>query len=228
MRGSAPAAFLALCLATGPLAAQSVFVPPSDRFRTVDYRADGVVDLACRPAYVTTIAFASDEEIQSIAIGDSGAWQATPSKSGNYLFLKPLASGTTNMTVVTNARTYVFELSVSGDGPYLVRFRYPTPAATASEAPPALVARYRVHGARALEPITIADDGTHVYIDWAPNLALPAVYSVGDAGKETLLNGAMRGGRYVIDSINPRLVFRRDKAVAFADRVPLQPKTRRR
>ena len=228
MRGLARAAFLALWLAAGPVAAQTVFVPPSERFRTVDYSADSVVELACRPGYATTIVFASDEEIQSIAIGDASAWQATPSKSGAYLFLKPLGSGATNMTVVTNARAYVFELSVSDDGPYLVRFRYPTQPSTASEVPPPIAAGYRVHGARALAPLSIVDDGTHVYIQWAPNLALPAVYSVGDGGQETLLNGAMRGGRYVIDSINPQLVFRRDKTEAFADRIPLKPTAGRR
>lgn len=228
MRGPVRAAFLAFCLAASPLPAQSQFALASSKFRTVDYRADSIVSLACRPGYETAIFFAPDEEIQSIAIGDAAAWEATPSKSGNYLFLKPLASGATDMTVVTNARAYVFELSVSDQGPYLVRFRYPTPSSALSEAPPPLVARYRVHGARALAPVTIADDGTHVYIEWAPNLALPAVYSVGDGGQETLLNGAMRGGRYVIDSINPRLVFRRDKTVAFADRILLKPKAGRR
>jgi type IV secretion system protein VirB9 len=133
------------------------------------------------------------------------------------------------MTVVTNVRAYVFELSVSDDGPYLVRFRYPAaPSTTLETPPPTTVTRYRVHGARALAPLSITDDGTHVYIEWASNLALPAVYSVGDGGQETLLNGAMRGGRYVIDSINARLVFRRDKTVAFAERIPPKPKAGRR
>lgn len=223
-------AIAAMLLAFGsaqPTMAQPLAAPPNPRFETVEYRADEAVRLVGRPGYATTIVLASDEQIESIALGDSSAWQATPSKSGSYLFVKPLGIADTNMTVVTNARTYVFELSVAEDAPYIVRFNYPRPVGDISgeQAPALSAARYRLSGAHALRPVSIRDDGAHVFIEWPPQASLPAIYAVDDGGQETLLNGAMRDGRYVIDSINHRLVFRRDRLATFAERS--LPKMRR-
>jgi len=196
----------------------------------VDYQPNAVIELAVKSGHVTTIAFGADEEIESVAIGDASAWQATPSKSGTHLFLKPLATGDTNMTVVTNTRDYMFELRVAANGPYLVKFRYPL-AQTAGASPPApsaIVGRYHLSGVKALRPKSMSDDGTHVYIEWPPDKALPATYSVDEGGGRTLLNGAMRAGLYVVDSINAHLEFRRDRDSAFADRMLSQPARARR
>jgi len=58
-----------------------------------------------------TIRFADDELIENVAIGDSNAWQVTPNKRANLLFVKPLADkAVTNMTVVTTRHTYFFDL----------------------------------------------------------------------------------------------------------------------
>ena len=63
-----------------------------------------------------TIRFADTETIENVAIGDSQAWQVTPNKRANLLFVKPLSpNAATNMTVVTDKRTYYFDL-VAGRG----------------------------------------------------------------------------------------------------------------
>lgn len=212
---------------TAPTAAQD-YVPPSPdaaRFQTIDYQPNRVFPIAGSLGYAITIVLAPDEQVQSIALGDASLWQATPSGSGNYIFLKPLQNqgAGTNMTVVTDARTYVFELTAgeSSASPYVVRFHYPEAEASppAADAATRSAATYRLSGSRTVRPVSIVDDGVHVYIEWPPELALPVVYARSGQGRETLLNGAVREGRYVIDSINERLVFRRDNEVGYASRV---------
>jgi len=191
--------------------------------QTVLYDEDQVVQLQGTPGFQIDVAFAADEAIENVAVGDSGAWQVTPNRRGDHLFVKPLVGGvTTNMTVVTNARTYLFELAPlsGGDVAYTVRFRYPTAQAAADDGPATSVeGRYRLSGAHALRPSRIADDGVHTYIEWPREASLPAIYALNPQGQETLVNGGMRDGLFVIDGVAPRLVFRIDNAVARAERV---------
>ena len=223
MRPFVAAALLAL--APAPLAAQVQPQPGAGdpRIQTVLYDADQVVRLQGAPGYQIDVEFASDEQIENVAVGDSAAWQVTPNRRGDHLFVKPILSGvTTNMTVVTTARVYLFELvpPAGGDVPFTVRFRYPTETAAVDDAPAAAIeGRYRLSGARALRPSRIADDGTHTYIEWPRERALPAVYALDAQGQETLVNGGMREGLFVIDGVAPRLIFRIDRNVARADRV---------
>ncbi len=117
------AAALLLTLAT-PALAQS-----DPRLVTREYAPDRVVRVEGRPNVQATIRFAEDETIQNVAIGDSQAWQVTPSRSADLLFVKPLsARASTNMTVVTSKRVYLFDL-VAGPGVrnplYVLSFTYP-------------------------------------------------------------------------------------------------------
>jgi type IV secretion system protein VirB9 len=213
-----------IALAPAGLAAQVRPTPGSGdpRIQTVLYDADQVVQLQGTPGFQIDVEFASDEAIENVAVGDSAAWQVTPNRRGDHLFVKPLASGvTTNMTVVTSARTYFFELAPlsGGEMAYTVRFRYPSAQAGADDTPSAVEGRYRLSGAHALRPSRIADDGVHTYIEWPREASLPAVYALNNLGQETLVNGGMREGLFVIDGISQRLVFRIDSNVARADRV---------
>jgi type IV secretion system protein VirB9 len=196
------------------------------RIQTVAYNADQVVLLQGAPGYLITVEFGADEQIENVAVGDSGAWQVTPNRRGDYLFVKPVQAAATNMTVVTSARTYLFELSpLYGPTPqmaYTVRFTYPGGEAEsiADEAPAAQErGSYRLSGERALRPSRIADDGRHTYIEWPRDRALPAVYALDGEGRESLVNGAMRDDLFVIDAVAPRLVFRIDQHVARAERI---------
>jgi type IV secretion system protein VirB9 len=95
-----------------------------------------VVRVEGRPNVQATIRFGAGETIQNVAIGDSQAWQVTPSRSANLLFVKPLAArAATNMTVVTNRRVYLFDL-VAGPSVrtplYVLSFTYPEDEATAA------------------------------------------------------------------------------------------------
>ncbi|MEA3052268.1 MAG: type secretion system protein VirB9 [Sphingomonadales bacterium] len=224
-------------LAAAPLAAQ---VPPQPgsgdpRIQTVAYEADRVVRLEAAPGYQVTVEFGSDEQIENVAVGDSAAWQVTPNRRGDYLFVKLVQGGVaTNMTVVTTARTYFFELApIYGPTPdmaFNLRFTYPgvQPESVADEAPTSeLAGRYKLSGARTLRPSKISDDGRHTYIEWPRDRTLPAVYAIDPEGRESLVNGAMRDDLYVIDSVASKLVFRIDDNIATADRVVPKRKKRR-
>jgi type IV secretion system protein VirB9 len=216
-------------LAAAPLAAQ--VLPQAGagdpRIQSVAYDADRVFLLQGAPGYQITVEFGSDEQIENVAVGDSASWQVTPNRRGDYLFVKAVQPGVaTNMTVVTTARTYFFELApIYGPSPemaYTVRFTYPggQPDSVADEAPSSEPAgRYRLSGARAIRPSRIADDGRHTYIEWPRDRTLPAVYALDSEGRESLVNGAMRDDLFVIDSVVPKLVFRLDRSVARAERI---------
>jgi type IV secretion system protein VirB9 len=150
----------------------------------------------------------------------------TANRRGDRLFVKPVREGvSTNMVVVTDARMYNFQLSpLSGQRPdtaWSIKFRYP---AALSETPANIsedkvVGRYRVRGNAELRPSAIHDDGVHTYIEWPEDRALPAIYARHGRGKEALINGMMRDGRMVIDSIQDLLVVRIDDRSAEAVRV---------
>jgi type IV secretion system protein VirB9 len=217
-----------LAFAAAPLSAQVRPKPGTGdpRIQSVDFAADQVVLIQGAPGYSVTVELSPDEQVENVAVGDSSAWQVTANHRGDHLFVKAITGGvSTNMTVVTSVRLYNFQLEPlsggTGDMAYTIRFRYPDARAGSSDDAPSASGegRYRLGGDRALRPSEISDDGRHTYIRWTRDQALPAVYALGDGGKETLVNGMMRDDVFVIDSVSQKLVFRIDKAVATATRV---------
>jgi type IV secretion system protein VirB9 len=226
-----------MTLLAAPLAAQVQPQPGAGdpRIQTIAYEPDRIFRLQAAPGYQVTVEFGSDEQIENVAVGDSAAWQVTPNRRGDYLFVKAVQDGVaTNMTVVTSARTYFFELSpIYGPTPdmaYNVRFTYPggQPDSVADEAPAAeQEGRYKLGGIRSLRPSNISDDGRHTYIEWPRDRTLPAVYAIDPEGRESLVNGAMRDDLFVIDAIASKLIFRIDDNIATANRFVPKKKKRR-
>jgi type IV secretion system protein VirB9 len=197
-------------------------VPGDPRIQSVEYRPGQIFPLRAAPGFQVTVELAPDEHVTSVALGDSAAWQVTANKAGNLLFVRPTdASVTTNMTVVTDVRTYHFDLigadAGSGDQPYALRFNYPTQDASATLGQ--MTGTYRLRGDKSLFPKAISDDGTRTFIDWPASGPLPAIYARDRDGRETLLNGNMRGDLFVIDGVDGDLVFRVDKRRARATRI---------
>jgi type IV secretion system protein VirB9 len=225
---------LALLLIAAPASAQ-VQPSPGDgdpHLQRVDYNPGQIVRLRSAPGYQLMVELSSDEEVKSVALGDSGSWQVNASKDGNRLFVKPTAvGGATNMTVVTSVRVYNFELQAqsqaSPDMPYTVEFHYPAPRTLFSDAQYVDVSaaarrlsRYRISGARALRPNSVSDDGQHTYISWPKGAPIPAVYTVDRSGGEVLINGMMgTDDIYVVDGTPQLLTFRIDSDVARAERL---------
>lgn len=222
-------ALLFLLGAAVPLAAQVDPRPVGNdpRIQVIDYQPDQVFRIRAAQGYQVTLQLGPDERIENVAVGDSTAWQVAANNRGDLLFVKLVRDGvTTNLTVATDIRLYSFELAPLYEGSasmaYMIRFNYPVDGVENNEESTQTVAvegRYRVSGSRALRPSGISDDGTRTYIEWSEDRALPAVFTIDTQGREALVNGNMRDGLYVIDSVFPRLVFRIDRSVARAVRV---------
>jgi type IV secretion system protein VirB9 len=134
------------------------------------------------------------------------------------------AARPTNLTVVTDVRIYSFELLGAYPGeaslPYVVRFLYAEPERVALVQPTdAATYHYRLTGSRALRPKTIAVAKDRISVEWAADVALPAIFRIDEDGQETLVNGEMQDGRFVIDGMPEKLVFRLDRLMATAVRV---------
>ncbi len=216
---------LLLALVAGSASAQTSPSPAADSaVHTVDFRPDQVVRLDLAEGFQLGLELAAADPVLSIAIGDPDMVQATVAKAGDRIYLQALRSGgLTNMTVVTANRRYLFDLNLGGGGyraAYAVQFRYPPAPSVAETAPP--VAQYRITGARDLVPAAMSDDGVRTSIAWAPDAPLPAVFAVDGRGRERIVGGHMRDGVFVIDAVNPRLVFRIDSHAAWAARRPLE------
>jgi type IV secretion system protein VirB9 len=214
-------------LAPGAFAAQTPRPGVLDsRIRSVFYNADQVVTLKGYFGYQMMIEFAPDERIENVSIGDGTAWQITPNKKANLLFLKPVErAGPTNMTVVTDLRRYAFELLSHARGSeqdmaYVVRFTYPAArpqVMVIKPAPPPPPERrninYSYTGSRASLPSLVFDDGHFTYFQWPENVSTPALFVVDAAGGESLVNYSVRDGYQVVEQTAPRFVLRNGKEV---------------
>lgn len=227
---------LALLAVSLPVAAQVQPVPGNGdpHLQVVDYQAGQVVQLRGSPGYQLMLELSPDEQIQNVALGDSGAWQVSASRTGDRLFLKPVQAGApTNMTVVTSVRLYAFELVAmpdpSADMPFTVQFRYPPPASPATATNDGFVdvagarrrlSQYRISGDRVLRPAAVTDDGYRTYIRWPKGAPIPAIYAIDPFGNEVLVNGMMGPDDiYVVDGIPQLLTFRIDRDMAEARRL---------
>jgi type IV secretion system protein VirB9 len=203
--------------------------------QAIDYDAGQIVELRGSPGYQMMIELSPDEQVESVALGDSSAWQVSVNKDGDRLFLKPAQPDvSTNMTVVTSVRVYNFDLaSLSGpdpDMPYTVQFRYPSPKPAAKDgqyvdvaAATRRISHYKVSGDRELWPSGITNDGEHTLISWPSTAAIPAVYAADTHGNDVLVNGMMgTDDVYVVDGVPDRLTFKIDTEVAHAVRINLK------
>jgi type IV secretion system protein VirB9 len=111
---------------------EDMAITTDNRIKTYIYNPNEVYLLVLHFGFQSHIEFAKEEEIQTISLGDAYAWTISP--LGNRLFIKPLEKNIrTNMTIITNKRTYQFdivskELGLEEDEKdlvYVVRFYYP-------------------------------------------------------------------------------------------------------
>ena len=222
------ALLLAASAASGALGAQTPKAGAVDaRIRTVFYDPDQVVTLKGYFGFQMMIEFAPDERIENVSIGDGVAWQVTPNKKANLLFLKPTGEPTpTNMTVVTDRRRYVFELRSRARGgeraadlAYVVRFVYPPDPIVPVIAPPPPKPpeqrnlRYTYTGSRASLPSLVFDDGHFTYFQWPENASIPALFVITPGGGESLVNYSVRDGYQVVEQTAAKFVLRDGKEV---------------
>lgn len=216
-----------------------------NRLQTLVYDANTVVRVEGRVKVQTTIKFGPDEVIENVAIGDSAAWQVQPNKAQTILFVKPLEpAARTNMTVVTDRRTYLFDLVASprNSALYVLQFRYPELEKAAEEARLAAIAEAEAMAAKAaaapetdpngvldpaklnfawaaagsadLLPARAFDDGDAVFLTWPVGVSVPAILVTNEAGDEGPVNYTVRGDTVVVEGVPPKLILRSGRDTA--------------
>jgi type IV secretion system protein VirB9 len=240
---------LALALLSSTLAAPAL--ARDARLTQRFYNAEEVVRIDGKLGVQASVAFADDEHIENVAVGDAESWQITPNKRANLLFVKPLAAtARTNMTVVTDRHTYYFDLIANPRATplYALKFTYPAEpklAGTASaqaalteaerEAlngdqapvdPAQLNFAWHTSGPAKLIPQRIYDDGEATYAVWAAGVPIPAILVLSEKGEEGPVNFAVRGDTIVIDGVPSRIMLRVGKDRAELDYKGPGPKLR--
>jgi type IV secretion system protein VirB9 len=229
---------LRLLILAVALAAASSGAHADPRIRKLAFDPDRVVRLEGCFGYQTMVEFAPDERIENVGLGEASRWLVTPNKRANMLFVKPAYRTTrSNMTVVTDRRSYAFEL-VARDGEncrnggvlYSLRFTYPHAAPPAAPIPALQVppdpgappipapeqrnAAYTFSGARENVPQRVFDNGHATFFRWGEGSTTPAVYAVAADKSQTLVNFVSKGDYLVVDQVAPAFVLRRGDAVA--------------
>lgn len=204
------------------------------------YDPSHIVTVHGKVGIQSTIQFGEDEHIDNIAVGDSNAWQVTPNKHASLVFVKPMQPVThTNMTVVTDRRTYLFDLVARpGTVPvYAMRFTYPpepkaaAPAAASllpaeaeltrqiaakepEKTPADLNFNWATAGAKQLLPTRLFDDGKATWLTWPRDAGMPAILSREANGEEGPVNYRVEGDYVVVDGVPAQIVLRQGKLFA--------------
>jgi len=228
--------FLALIFPPLAMAAALPQSGPEDpRIRNIVYDPNQVVIIRGHYGFEQMVQFGDDETIESLSIGDSISWQAVPNKAKTLLFLKPVEpKAHTNLAIVTNKRSYAFELIAVNllaqidDMNYVVKFRYPQDEEAKVQAQLASVAHdqqqevvpekkvdpsawnldYTLQGKAELAPLHVFDDGTFTYFQFRDHQDVPAIFLVADGKNESLLNYHVSGKYVVVERTGKQFTLR--------------------
>ncbi len=113
---------------SAPIYSRALEAVGSDaRIRTFIYGENDVFKVSTTYGYQTVIELDPKEKIQTISIGNPNIFKIIP--SGTRLFIKTMENDqTTNMTVITDKRSYQFELTSALQDPqdmmYVVKFAF--------------------------------------------------------------------------------------------------------
>lgn len=87
------------------------------RLVTFDFDPDNTYLILTKPRAVTHLEFPPNEQIVTIASGDTNNWEATPTKNMRHIFVKArIENSSTTMTVITDKRSYQFIVKATSDG----------------------------------------------------------------------------------------------------------------
>ena len=180
-----------------------------DRIRTAVYDPDQVYVIETDLAHATTIRLGPGERFAAVAVGDTESFQVDPiPELGNVITIKPhVAGASTNMTVITDGRSYNFHLREGRSRAqfFEVRFTYPgggrgagdetaklpggAVRTTAGATPSGTVnGGYLASGSQDFRPTQVWDDGRHTYFRFAASARQPAIFKADAQGRERTVN----------------------------------------
>ena len=216
-----PSLLLALAFPAAALAEATPQGGPLDvRIRYAVYNENQVFRIETDLRHSTTIHFGRGERFEAVIVGDTESFQVDPiPELGNVLTIKPHVEGaSTNMTVITNRRSYSFYLR-EGSIPnrtgmfFEVRFRYPederrTSTPKGFEAPRNYA--YLISGESDFRPATVYDDGRYTYFTFSENGRQPAIFKADDQGRERTVNWTQDGNTVRVLGVNDYWTLRID------------------
>ena len=213
-------ALFAVLLVLAPVFALAEATPqggPKDiRIRTAVYDENQVFRIETDLRHSTTIRFGRGERFEAVIVGDTESFQVDPiPELGNVLTIKPhIRNASTNMTVITNRRSYAFHLREGSiPGPtgmfFEVRFRYPEDerrARVASAQPKGFQAprtySYKIAGDGDFRPVSVYDDGRFTYFTFPETGRQPAIFKADDRGRERTVNWTQQGKTVRVPGVN--------------------------
>ncbi|HTP25595.1 MAG TPA: TrbG/VirB9 family P-type conjugative transfer protein [Anaeromyxobacteraceae bacterium] len=198
------------------------------RIRYLVYDAEGVVAIVGVIGIATHIVLEPGEKYLTHAFGDGKAWDLRT--KDHHLFVKPVATqADSNLTVVTDRRSYHFELRLETDPKavptFEVVFEYPESKARLSRERAAQRAveeglakrshavnlEYTMSGDLDLAPANAWDDREFTYFKFPGNRDIPAIYLVDAEGAESIVDRHTTGSANDIVAVHrvaPRWVLR--------------------
>lgn len=209
------------------------------RIRTETYSTEQVYSIYTQVGRAALIQLEEGERLSgdasALAIGHAEAW--TIGVRGNNIVFKPrLEQPITNMVVISNKRTYTFDLKMANSRQpptYILRFNYPDAQAAQQSAARArqdralqtLIDTGAIHdtmlpnysyfgqGSQHLAPTTIWDNGRFTYLTFSNGKDMPSIYRVEADGSETLLNTHIEGDTTIIHEVNEKIILRLGRSV---------------
>jgi len=214
--------------------------PIDSRIRVMVYSPNDVFKFTGYYGYQASIELAKDEEVVSISMGDTTSWQIVP--SDYRIFIKPIEDdATTNMTLITNKRTYFFELyaektmDIRDPGMvFNVKFLYPDENEEENirtfsggsgvsvskidlSRPENLNFNYSISGSEDIAPIKIFDDGEFTYFQFREkNNEIPAIFAVDEDLRESMVNFHLDpndSNMVIIEQVFQKLTLRAGKKI---------------
>ena len=224
------ASLVALTVAAGAHGAQIPEAGAKDaRIRFATYDQYDVVTIYARYGMETHIVLDADEKVVDMTGGDTEAWGVATKLDRNGLFIKPSADlPDSNIHVVTNKRTYTFDLKLARNGKnqigfMTVFFRYPSAQAVTNAAAeaeqvrglldvvsPVGNRRYTVQGSGELAPIEAWDDGRTTFLRFRARSSIPAVYAArsNDDSIEQIENPTVKNDVVQLPGVRRKFVLR--------------------
>jgi len=192
------------------------------------------IKLQAKRGFATVIEFEPKEYVisfnghEAAGSGDSDGWIVDALAGQRLVFLKPKVSAQdTNLLIVTNKYSYVFDLRVLSDksqesGVWRMAIVHPVAANEDTtrlvQSDPAKRPRNKKYSMQAQNgdedfiPIAASDNGEFTYITIPEGHDVPAVFRVTD-GQESMVNFHMEGYTVVIHEVAKQFVLRFGKQV---------------
>ncbi|SNU80191.1 TrbG [Neisseria zoodegmatis] len=209
------------------------------RIRTENYSEKRVYTVYAKVGRAALVQLQDGEYLDSrssaLGMGDALAWKM--SVRGNNILFKPSeAKPATNMIVVSDKRTYVFDLKIATakqPPTYVLRFRYPEDIrrireAQAGKRRTAMVAlaaaggvrptgksnvNYWGRGDKTLAPTALWDNGRFTYFRFDNGRVLPVIYRINNDGTESLADFHVEKDTVIVHETAAKFVLRSGKSV---------------